>query len=131
MDEYGTEMWVEFQETPIATWWTIGLPVDMVLAVVVLCAFLYFSVRRNVDTTQVASKEHLDTIKTVKWHLEEELAAEAKKYLKNVEDAQKRKRKVNTFDSVVGPKKIRVDWTLTEIGWRKLIEFTCTPVVSQ
>ncbi|WKX91025.1 hypothetical protein Q1695_009677 [Nippostrongylus brasiliensis] len=134
MDEYGTEMWVEFQETPIATWWTIGLPdhymvrvcvyppkntpgirtilriveapqimlandsdrsskLDMVLAVVVLCAFLYFSVRRNVDTTQVASKEHLDTIKTVKWHLEEELAAEAKKYLKNVEDAQKRKRK--------------------------------------
>ncbi|KAK5965296.1 hypothetical protein GCK32_002036 [Trichostrongylus colubriformis] len=64
---------------------TTSSNLDMAAAVIVLCVFLYVLLHRKVQREDVVATTYMESIKTVKWHLEDELKAEAKKYMQRQE----------------------------------------------
>ncbi|KAK6038918.1 hypothetical protein COOONC_23578 [Cooperia oncophora] len=97
MGEYGTEAWFEFTFEDIVPWWRIGLPINMAAAVMVLCGFLYVLLHRKVQVEETVATRRIDIVETVKWHLEEELKKEAKKFLQREELRHIRRREKATM----------------------------------
>ncbi|KHJ83931.1 hypothetical protein OESDEN_16362 [Oesophagostomum dentatum] len=57
----------------------------MLLSVVALSSLLYFLVRRNEQSEQDEDIQAYESMRKVKWHLEEEILEEAKKFFRNEE----------------------------------------------
>ncbi|RCN48589.1 hypothetical protein ANCCAN_05418 [Ancylostoma caninum] len=81
------EVWFEFVAEPIIPWWEVALPVNMLLSVVMLSGLLYFLVKRKEQAEEEGDIQKYESIRRVPWHLEEELEAEAKKYMR-LEDSR-------------------------------------------
>ncbi|EYB97154.1 hypothetical protein Y032_0143g2420 [Ancylostoma ceylanicum] len=76
------EVWFEFVAEPIIPWWEVALPVNMLLSVIMLSGLLYFLVKRKEQAEEEGDIQQYESLRRVRWHLEEELEAEARKYLR-------------------------------------------------
>ncbi|KAK6728190.1 hypothetical protein RB195_005690 [Necator americanus] len=83
MDAFERDVWFEFKTEEILPWWEIALPVNMLLSVIILCGFLYFLTKQKEEIEEKEDYTAYESVRKVKWHLEEELQAEAAKFMRS------------------------------------------------
>ncbi|CAJ0592797.1 unnamed protein product [Cylicocyclus nassatus] len=85
------DLWFEFAEEPILPWSETAIPVNMLLSVLIVTGLLYALIRKNEQIEEEEEVRVFESLKKMKWHLEEEILEEAKK-LSREEDLQRQKK---------------------------------------